>query len=196
MPESRSDNEETGRLASKVIPTERHVRVAVSRVISGGQTGADRAGLDAAIRAGVPVGGYCPSGRKSEDGVIPDSYPLEEVQGGYRQRTRRNVEVADGTVIFYDRMPTGGTALTIAFCLKLKKPFKLIDRDLVSASQAAWAIRQFLAEHHVACLNVAGPREGGCPGIYDYVFDSMQPVLAVEAAEQGAGDSVSAPWDA
>jgi len=118
--------------------------------------------------------------------VIPDRYPLEEIRGGYRQRTRMNVEAADGSVIFYDRMPTGGTALTIAFCLKLKKPFRLIDRDLVTATQAARAIRQFLAEHNVACLNVAGPREGGCPGIHDYVFDSMWPVLAGEAAEQGA----------
>jgi len=185
MSENESHNNEHRQPVSRMAPVHEQEQARIRRVISGGQTGADRAGLDAAIRAGVPVGGYCPSGRKSEDGVIPDSYPLEEVQGGYRQRTRRNVELADGTVIFYDRMPTGGTALTIAFCLRLKKPFKLIDRDLVTASQAARAIRQFVAEHNVACLNVAGPREGGCLGIHDYVLDSMQPVLAVEAAGQG-----------
>jgi hypothetical protein len=158
-----------------------HTIMPICKVISGGQTGADRAALDAAMKAGISTGGYCPCGRKSEDDVIPEQYPLDEIQGGYRQRTRKNVEVADGTVIFYDRMPTGGTALTIEFCLKLKKPFKLIDRDMVESKHAALAIRQFSIEHNVACLNVAGPRESGCPGMYDYVLDSMRKTLMLEA---------------
>jgi len=96
MSENESHNNEHRQPVSGMAPVHRQEQARIRRVISGGQTGADRAGLDAAIRAGVSVGGYCPSGRKSEDGVIPDRYPLEEIRGGYRQRTRMNVEAADG----------------------------------------------------------------------------------------------------
>ncbi|MBL1377281.1 putative molybdenum carrier protein [Zobellella iuensis] len=142
----------------------------LQKIISGGQTGADRAALDAAMAAGFPAGGYCPSGRRAEDGPIDAVYPLIELAGGYRQRTRRNLQEADGTVIFYRGMPTGGTALTLALCLREQKPFRLIDMELVSVEQACTAVLAFIRAQRIAVLNVAGPRESGQPGIYDYSF--------------------------
>ncbi|MCD6446738.1 MAG: putative molybdenum carrier protein, partial [Candidatus Marinimicrobia bacterium] len=85
----------------------------MTKIISGGQTGADRAGLDAAMELNIPVGGWCPKGRKSEDGPIDNKYPLQETTSGdYRVRTERNVKESDGTLIFTLGKPTGGTALT------------------------------------------------------------------------------------
>lgn len=150
----------------------------LNMIISGGQTGADRAGLDAAMAAGLPVGGYCPKARDSEDGPIPEKYPLVEIKQGYRQRTIKNVEASDATLIFYAVMPVTGTALTLQCCLKQKKPFKLIDVELVSPETAATAIDTFIRQNDVSCLNVAGPREGSCTGIYAYVFETIRILLS------------------
>ncbi len=150
----------------------------LDRIICGGQTGADRAGLDAALAAGLPVGGYCPKAREAEDGPIPDKYPLIEIKQGYRQRTIKNVEASDATLIFYAIMPVTGTALTLQCCLKQKKPFKLIDVELVSPGTAASAIDAFIRQNEVSCLNVAGPRESSCTGIYAYVFETIRLLLS------------------
>ncbi|HEY9148077.1 MAG TPA: putative molybdenum carrier protein [Gammaproteobacteria bacterium] len=147
------------------------------KIISGGQTGADRAALDAAMGLGVPVGGSCPAGRQAEDGPIDERYPLQVITGGYRQRTRKNVEDADASVIFYSGMPTGGTALTIGFCIKSKRPFKLFDRELVPAELASASLRKFMKEHNVKVLNVAGPRASGDPDVYDYTFKVITGLL-------------------
>jgi predicted Rossmann-fold nucleotide-binding protein len=94
------------------------------KIVSGGQTGVDRAALDAAMESGVEAGGWCPEGRKADDGVIPDKYPVKELpKAGYRQRTRRNVIDSDGTAIFYFGDPTGRTEQTILFCFKERKPY-------------------------------------------------------------------------
>lgn len=145
----------------------------LKKIISGGQTGADRAALDVALAQGYPCGGYCPAGRQAEDGPLPMRYPLVELGGGYRQRTRANVNASDATVLFYQGMPTGGTALTLAFCLKAKQPFKLIDRGLCDAAQAAAALQRFIDEYDVACLNVAGPRASQDEAIYAYVWEVL-----------------------
>ena len=84
------------------------------KVISGGQTGADRAALDAAIDRDYPIAGACPKGRLAEDGTIPERYPLTEITGGYRARTRKNVQTGDGTLVFYRDELKGGTALTVS----------------------------------------------------------------------------------
>lgn len=138
------------------------------KIISGGQTGVDRAALDAALEAGVEVGGYCPAGREAEDGTIPQEYPLTEVEGGYPERTRRNVEAADATLVIYASQLKGGTAETVAICLQLEKPFKLIDTSLVSAVVAVQAIDDFVRENRVKVLNVAGPRASSNPALYEY----------------------------
>ena len=97
-------------------------------ILSGGQTGVDRGALDAALEVGVECGGWCPDGRTAEDGRIPDRYPLVELEGaGYAERTRRNVEDSDGTLILCVGAPVGGTALTLELCGVLSKPVCLID---------------------------------------------------------------------
>ena len=87
------------------------------KIISGGQTGVDRAALDAALSLGVPTGGWCPEGRLDECGIIPPHYPLQELPGGgYMERTARNVSDADGTAIFHPGSLQGGTKATADFC--------------------------------------------------------------------------------
>ncbi len=141
----------------------------LTTIISGGQTGADRAALDAALEASFPCGGYCPKDRLAEDGPIDMKYPLIEIHGGYSQRTRKNVIESDGTVIFYHRRPTGGTEQTLMFCIRTRKPYQLIDIDLTDPETAAQKTIEFISEYSVRTLNVAGPRAGNCPGIYRFV---------------------------
>lgn len=146
------------------------------KIISGGQTGVDRAALDASLEASFPIGGCCPRGRTAEDGPIDMKYPLAEIAGGYRQRTRKNVEAADGTVIFYQSVLSGGTELTLSFCMKLQKPYKLVDLDQATPQKAIASLTTFLNQHDIEVLNIAGPQSSSHPDIYLVV---KQIVLAV-----------------
>lgn len=131
-------------------------------LIAGGQTGADRAGLDWAIEQGVRHSGWCPRGRKTEDGVLPDCYDLLETPAsGYLQRTEWNVRDSDATLIFtLDDLLDGGSKRTAAFAESLGKPW-LHVRPGVHPKYVA----RFLARHGVRTLNVAGKRESSAPGI-------------------------------
>lgn len=149
----------------------------LTKIISGGQTGADRAALDAGLESGFPVGGTCPVGRMAEDGPIDTRYPLEEIGGGYRQRTKKNVVDADGTAIFYQAYLQGGTEATVLFCIKQGKPYKLIDTALVEPPRAAELLISFVRERDVKILNVAGPRSSGCPTMYGYVKQVIDRVI-------------------
>ena len=147
-------------------------------IISGGQTGADRAALDAALTAGVPCGGWCPLGRRAEDGVIPDRYPLVELPTtSYPARTRRNVLDSDGTAVFAFGEPAGGTRLTVDLARRLGKPCLVIDAELVTPGEAAVLLAVFVLRHRVGRLNVAGPRASGQPGIYLFVFDALSRLM-------------------
>lgn len=135
-----------------------------AQVISGGQTGVDRAALDAASARGIATGGYCPKGRRAEDGVIPARYRLTELRtADYPARTRRNARVADATLILTRGRLAGGSAYTAAVAKRLGKPLQVVD--LASRPQVA-PLRAWLASHDVHVLNVAGPRESKAPGIY------------------------------
>jgi hypothetical protein len=135
----------------------------LKKIMSGGQTGVDRAALDFAIRRGIPHGGYCPKGRRSENGRIADRYRLIECDSpDYAMRTALNVVHSDGTLILSRGQPAGGTHLTAAFCAQYGKPSLVIDLDraLNPEAFAAW-----LRDHWIETLNVAGPRESKQSGI-------------------------------
>jgi len=137
-------------------------------ILSGGQTGADRAALDFALELGIAHGGWCPRGRLAEDGTIPPCYQLQEIPSrGYAQRTEWNVRDADATVVFsVSPSVEGGTALTIALAKRLGKPWLHLYGD---APLAAQNLRAFLADHSVRRLNVAGPRESQEPEVDAFV---------------------------
>ena len=143
-------------------------------IISGGQTGADRAALDAAIELGLPHGGFLPRGRKTEDGPLDPRYNLKElVSGRYRDRTEKNILAADGTVIFSLGPLSGGSALTEALAIRHGRPCLHLDLALIPPDQARDALVRWLREHDIHTLNVAGPRESGTPGIYALVRDLL-----------------------
>jgi hypothetical protein len=135
------------------------------RLVSGGQTGVDRAALDVARELGLEHGGWCPRGRLAEDGEIPACYPLRETASAdYRVRTEQNVVDSDGTLIVTAGEPSGGTALTITFCRKHDRPCCVVDLDDAGEGGRGEVLR-WLRGHAIRTLNVAGPRESGAPGI-------------------------------
>ena len=137
----------------------------IGRLVSGGQTGVDRAALDAALELGVPCGGWCPQGRKAESGIVPDHYPLTKTPSAcYAQRTRWNVRDADATLILSWGMPTGGTWLTVNECVKAGKPHLVID--LAGATDPAGTREWIKANVGGGVLNVAGPRASKNASVY------------------------------
>jgi Circularly permutated YpsA SLOG family len=144
------------------------------KIVSGGQTGADRAALDWAIAHGVRHGGWCPRGRKAEDGPIPRRYRLKETRSGvYAVRTRWNVRDSDGTVIFsVKRRLTGGTRRTRKFALKLGKPLLQLNA-MGGAAHAGRRLTQFIRRHAIGVLNVAGPRASEEPWIWQFVWVTL-----------------------
>jgi putative molybdenum carrier protein len=140
------------------------------KIISGGQTGVDRAALEWAVANDVPHGGWCPKGRKAEDGVIPDRFQMSETGSThYAFRTRRNIQDSGATVIFSRQSElTGGTKLTAEIAKKVGKPLLQIFSD-AGAENAARDLQNFIREHEVVVLNVAGPRASSEPEIASFV---------------------------
>jgi hypothetical protein len=140
----------------------------VQKIVSGGQTGADRAALDWAVAQGIPHGGWCPDGRLAEDGRIPDDYQLTELLGGgYRQRTRQNVIDSDGTLIVNLGCLEGGTLETQRFAERHGKPCLLIQAEASQRATQAENLNRWLHAHHILTLNVAGPRASKRRGSYN-----------------------------
>lgn len=147
------------------------------KIISGGQTGVDRAALDVALELGLPCGGWCPQGRRAEDGVIPDSYPVEEASSpDYRVRTVLNIQDSDGTLILAWGRLAGGTLLTLKLARRLHKPYFVMD--LVHGGDAT-SVHKWGRAKKVRILNVAGPREGEAPGIHARASSFLREVLLV-----------------
>ena len=148
----------------------------VTKIISGGQTGVDRAALDAAIECGVSIGGWCPRGRRAEDGPIGDRYPLSETpDAGYDQRTHWNVRDSDGTlVLLMDTPAAGGTAETLEACRRFAKPCLEVVLPTVPDMVCSWLRRE-----GIQVLNVAGPRESEAADAYDIALQFMRGVLQV-----------------
>jgi hypothetical protein len=140
------------------------------KIISGGQTGADRAALDFAIKHNIPHGGWVPKGRKAEDGRIPDSYQVQEMPtDSHRARTEQNVIDSDGTVILSHGKLTGksGSGYTAKMARKHGRPWLHLDMDKTTVNEAAQRVREWIADNSINVLNVAGPRESGDKAIYD-----------------------------
>jgi hypothetical protein len=136
----------------------------IRKIVSGGQTGVDRAALDVALTLGMPCGGWCPRGRRAEDGAIPARYPLQETGSqDYAERTRRNVIDSDGTLILTLGEPHGGTRLTVQLAEKTGSPYLVIDLEKPLMSEK---VHNWIRRNHIAVLNVAGPRESQHPGIH------------------------------
>jgi hypothetical protein len=147
------------------------MRIALERVVSGGQTGADRAALDWAIEHGIAHGGWCPRGRRAEDGEIPQRYRLRETPlRDYQQRTRWNVRDSDATLIFSRAAElSGGSAYTARCAERIRRPWQHVH----PGTDGVAAIRSFLEQHAVRTLNIAGPRVSTDPAIYDYVLSVL-----------------------
>lgn len=160
----------------------------IAKLVSGGQTGVDRAALDAALARGFPCGGWCPQGRRAEDGTIPDRYPLIELHGaGYLARTLRNVDDSDGTLIVHFGAPSGGTKRTWRHCVETGKPHLLVDGRNASVASTVEAAAEFCVARRIAVLNVAGPRASGEPRAYDYALAVIDGLLERFEPEPSSG---------
>lgn len=158
----------------------------VRKIISGGETGADRGGLDAALTLGLGHGGWCPRGRRAEDGVVPARYRLEETaERGFAPMMRRNVEAADATIVFSRDKLTPGSRETI-------RPAKAAGRPVLHVrvaeaqkepAAARGRVRAWLEKNAVEVLNVAGSRESKCPGLQEFVADLL--LWIIPAARSG-----------
>jgi hypothetical protein len=148
------------------------------KIISGGQTGVDRAALDVALKHRIDCGGWCPAGRLDEFGRIPDQYPVNELEGGgFTERTLQNVKDSDGTVIIYSGKLSGGTEQTVRFCLEQQRPHQLLDASKIPTEEAARLIADFVRNHKIDILNVAGPRESDWPEGHDYAYRALETFL-------------------
>lgn len=145
------------------------------KIISGGQTGTDRAALDAAIELCIPIGGWCPEGRFSEDGTIPDRYKLTETTSkNPAKRTKANINDSDATLIIARGTLTGGTALTQRLAKEMGKPYLVADPTDCAAVDKA---KSWLQQHEIEVLNVAGPRASDDPQIYELSRQFLQKLI-------------------
>jgi predicted Rossmann-fold nucleotide-binding protein len=150
-------------------------KVILKRIVSGGQTGVDRAALDAAISVGLEHGGWCPRGRLAEDGIIPPEYQLRETwSADYPARTEQNVRDSDGTLILCHGPLQGGTDLTWRMTQRHAKPCFVVDLSQPPEQAAA---RQWLNEQQIETLNIAGPRESTQTGIQRAAYDWLLQLL-------------------
>jgi hypothetical protein len=157
----------------------------VEKIVTGGQTGVDRAALDVALELRIPCGGWCPMNRRAEDGMIPDHYPLQETPTtNYAERTALNVRDSHGTLILVRGALRGGTALTKTFAERYRRPCLVVD--LRSASEPT--VIEWLHEHPIKVLNIAGPRESSQPGITQAAGDFLR-ALFRDQSHRSDGDT-------
>ena len=155
----------------------------IIRILSGGQTGADRAALDFAIKHHIPHGGWLPKGRKTEDGTLPEKYQLQEMPTpDYSKRTKQNVLDSDGTLIVSHGFLTGGSALTEFLAEEHNKPYLHIDLNLLSMQEAVQIINQWIQSYKLKVLNVAGPRASKDPKIYQAIMNLLEKAFLLNEA--------------
>lgn len=156
----------------------------IEKIISGGQTGVDRAALDIAIDLNIPHGGWCPKDRLSETGAIPNHYSLQETASkDYSERTKLNIRDSDGTLVVVPTFPlqvTDGTVLTLQELEEKNKPFFIVD---ISKGFDRDQFNSWVQQNNIKILNVAGPRESQSPGIYEKSKELL-PGLLVDALKK------------
>jgi len=145
------------------------------KIISGGQAGADRAALDFALSRKISCGGWCPAGRIAEDGPIPSRYPLRETSGiEPAERTRKNVDESDGTLLIVPDEADDGTRYTSAYARETRKPLYRVTKDDIPEKQN---FLLWLDINRIRVLNVAGPRESNIGGSYDFTLEVLGRLL-------------------
>jgi hypothetical protein len=153
----------------------------IKKIVSGGQTGADRAALDVAIEMGIAHGGWINKGRQTEDGTLPQKYCLKEIDSiDYYQRTELNVADSDGTVIISHGGLKGGSARTLILAEQHNKPCLHIDLDELGVYKAVEKINSWIKDREIEILNVAGPRASEDAGIYEAVRNVIKSVLSLK----------------
>ena len=137
-------------------------------VMSGGQTGVDRAALDFAMHHELECKGWCPAERWAEDGSIPEKYPLKETPSkDPGVRTEWNVRDSDGTLILHEGWLDKGSAYTISMCMRLNKA--IIEIDL-SGQYDTQKVRDWINKHNISKLNIAGPRQSKSSNAYEEAY--------------------------
>jgi hypothetical protein len=162
----------------------------IHKIISGGQTGADQAALDAAIKLGIEHGGWIPKGRLTEDGALPEKYNLIEMSNSsYPLRTEQNVKESTGTLIISHGQLTEGSEYTRKMAIKHRRPCLHIDLNEIPAFNASALICTWIEENDIEVLNVAGPRASKDPEIYSAVRKMIESVCYLELMKTGRPDS-------
>jgi hypothetical protein len=155
--------------------------MSIVRIVSGGQSGADRAALDWALSHALSHGGWCPKGRLAEDGPLDPRYLLTETESaGFRRRTHANVRDSDGTLIVNLGELDGGTLETRRYADKIGKPVFMIQADDCLPLDVVATLMQWLRANRIQILNVAGPRESKRPGAYRATFEVLERLLAAD----------------
>jgi hypothetical protein len=163
----------------------------ILKIVSGGQTGVDRAALDVAIQLGIPHGGWVPKGRVAEDGPLPETYRMRETATAiYAERTEKNVIDSDGTLIVSRGELTGGSELTRELALKHGRPWLHLDLNRTTAFHSAVRITQWLSAYSIRILNVAGPRASKDPRIYHDTLALLESVYYLNLAPVTDPDAV------
>jgi len=158
--------------------------VMIKKIISGGQTGADRAALDTAIKLGIPYGGWIPKGRLTEEGALPDKYQLQEMPtDNYPKRTEQNVIDSDATLIISHGALTGGSAYTRKMAMKHGKPWYHVDLNKTPTFHAGMLIEDWVSKNGIETLNVAGPRASKDLLIYGLVTVILELVCTLGTAK-------------
>lgn len=161
-------------------------KLIIQKIISGGQTGVDQAALKFAITNDIPYGGWCPKGRKAENGIIPAEYLLRETDSeDYSERTKLNIRDSDGTLILVPGIPiavTDGTLLTIQEAEDRKKPFLIVD--LFKRQEFFDLIKNWVTENNIKMLNIAGPRESQSPGLHELSLKFLEEIIVDRERKQ------------
>jgi hypothetical protein len=161
--------------ARRTLPCTMHIR----KIVSGGQTGVDRAALDMARVLKLERGGWCPNGRLAEDGRIPDEYPLQETPSPvYAERTELNVKDSDGTLVLTCGPPAGGTAYTITCAQRHGRPYHVVDLTQLADVLSA---RRWLCSTSIEVLNVAVPRHSESPEGYGLAYEFLMKLLSEQS---------------